>query len=156
MDDVLMRIGEIAAIFNVSVKAMRIYERMGILKPVKVDEQTGYRYYSADQVKALNVLLDLKGLGFSLAEIKDLLENGIANEKYMELLTHKRVMWQDKIALAQGKIDGIDEIIAELENAQPATKLHELTEDERAQLLSRLACIEEVHGRNMLTEVLWL
>ncbi len=46
-DEVLMRIGEIAAFFNVSVKAIRIYEKMGLLKPAKVDDKTGYRYYTA-------------------------------------------------------------------------------------------------------------
>lgn len=51
MDDALMRIGEVAASFNVSIKAMRVYEKMGILVPVKVDEATGYRYYHANQIK---------------------------------------------------------------------------------------------------------
>jgi DNA-binding transcriptional MerR regulator len=64
MDDVLMRIGEIAAFFNVSVKAMRIYEKNGHPEAVKVDAKTGYRYYSADQVRQLDALLELEGLGF--------------------------------------------------------------------------------------------
>ena len=65
-----MRIGEIAAFYNISVKAMRVYEKMGIIKPVKIDGITNYRYYAADQVQQLDALLELKELGFSLMEIK--------------------------------------------------------------------------------------
>lgn len=50
MEEHLMKIGEIAAFFNVSVKAVRIYEKKGIIRPARIDKQTGYRYYTADQV----------------------------------------------------------------------------------------------------------
>lgn len=160
MDDVLLRIGEIAAFFGVSVKAMRVYEKMGILKPVKVDEATGYRYYHADQVKQLDALLELRELGFTLSEIKGLLENGMTPDRYMEVLAHKKIMWQEKMAQAQTRIDTIDEIIEKLATSKPPVKLHELTEEERAHLLSQLACLDvnlhDLHGRNLLSEALWL
>lgn len=156
MDDVLMRIGEIAAFFNVSVKAMRVYEKMGILKPVKTDKTNGYRYYTADQVKQLDAILELRELGFSLSEIKNLLKSSMTKDQYMEVLTHKKVMWQDKILEAQDKIDNIDEIIEKLATSKPPIKLHDLTEDERAYLLSRMVCLENLHGRNVLSEVIWV
>ena len=160
MDDVLMRIGEIAAFFGVSVKALRVYEKMGILKPVKVDEKTGYRYYTADQVKQLDAILELRELGFSLLEFQKLLESRMTKEQYMEVLVHKKIMWQDKIFQAQDRIDAIDEVIEKLETSLPPVKLHELTEDERAALLNRIACLDvslhDLHGRNILTEALWL
>lgn len=139
---------------------MRVYEKMGILKPVKVDKKTGYRYYTADQVKQLDALLELRELGFSLSDIKELLESGMTKEQYMEILVHKKFEWQDKITQAQHRVDTIDEIIESLENSKPPVKIHELTEDERAHLLSRLACLDvdlhSLHGRNILSEVLWL
>ena len=160
MDDAYMRIGEIAAFFNVSVKAMRIYEKTGVLKPAKVDPQTGYRYYLADQVKELDALLELRELGFSLSEIKDLLDFNMTKEQYMEKLVHKRAEWQDKKAQIEGRIETIEEIMDNLANSRPPTKLHMLTEDERARLASRLACLDvdlhDLHGRNILSEILWL
>ena len=45
MKDDLMLIGEIADFFGVSRKAIRLYEKKGILKPVKTDAANGYRYY---------------------------------------------------------------------------------------------------------------
>ena len=160
MDDALMRIGEIAAFFGVSAKALRIYEKMGILSPAKIDEDTGYRYYSADQVKHLDAILELRALGFSLTEIQDLLKNGISKEEYMEVLVHKKMMWQEKIFQAQDRIDEIDEIIEKLAASKPPVKIHELTEEERAFLLNRIACMDvglhDLHGRNILSEALWL
>ena len=158
--DTFMRIGEIAAFFGVSVKAMRIYEKMGILTPAKVDETTGYRYYSADQVKELDAILELRELGFSLAEIQKLLESALSNDRYMELLVHKKAMWREKMQQAKDRMEAIDEVIEKLAASKPPIKLHALTEDERAALLNRLACLDvnlhELHGRNVLTEALWL
>ena len=57
MEKGLMTIGEIAEFYGVSRKAMRLYEKKGIIKPVKVDPANGYRYYSAAQVEQLNALL---------------------------------------------------------------------------------------------------
>lgn len=160
MDDALMRIGEVAAFFNVSVKALRVYEKMGILKPIKVDEKTGYRYYTGEQVKQLDAVLELRELGFSLAEIQKLLEKGVSKEQYMEVLVHKKIMWQEKVDQAQDRIDAIDEVIEKLKSSKPPVKLHELTEDERACLLNRIACLDvdlhTLHGRNILSEALWL
>jgi DNA-binding transcriptional MerR regulator len=155
-DEPLLKIGEIAAFFNVSVKAMRIYERMGILIPAKVDEATGYRYYSAGQVRQLDALIELRGLGFSLTEIKELLNGGVSGDRYMEALTHKKMYWQQRIDAAQDKISSIDEQIMELKNGAPSTKLHELTEDERANLLGKMVCVEDVNARTPLSEALWL
>lgn len=156
MDEPLMKIGEIAAFFNVTVKAMRVYEKMGIIKPIKVDDKTGYRYYSADQVKLLDALLELRNLGFSLSEIRVLLKSEMQKEQYMEALVHKKAMWQERLSKAQDKIDNIDEIIESLENTQPPIKLHDLTEDERAYLLSRMVCIEDLHAKSCISEAIWL
>lgn len=86
MKDQLMLIGEIADFFGVSRKAIRLYEKKGILKPVKVDPQNGYRYYSAAQVQQLNALLELKSLGFSLEEIKSVLDGATTKAKLSDML----------------------------------------------------------------------
>lgn len=149
-----MRIGELANFFGVSPKALRIYEKKGILRPAKIDAQTGYRYYSADQVKQLNALLALKELGFSLSRIKALMEGGMERDGFMEALAHQRMRWQDAISYAENKIDEIDQITERLAASSSAAKLHEMTEDERAWLLVKLVCVENV--QNILSEAIWL
>ncbi|MBE5961244.1 MAG: MerR family transcriptional regulator [Lachnospiraceae bacterium] len=156
MDESLMKIGELAGFFGISVKALRIYEKMGILKPAFVDSQTGYRYYHPEQVQQLNALIELKQLGFSLAEIKNLLEGGMTNDAFMEALVHKKMAFQNAISAAENKIDAIDKITERLSSSEPATKMHELTEEERAWLLVKMVCVEDLHGQSVLSEAIWL
>ena len=60
---------------QVTVKTLRHYEQMGVLMPYEVDKWTGYRYYALEQMQRLNGIRDLKNMGFSLEEIKDLYED---------------------------------------------------------------------------------
>ena len=70
-----LKIGEFSRLMQVTVKTLRHYEQKGLLKPDQVDEWTGYRYYSINQMQRLQTIRDLQRLGFSLDEIKDLFED---------------------------------------------------------------------------------
>jgi DNA-binding transcriptional MerR regulator len=70
-----LKIGEFSQLMQVTVKTLRHYEQKGLLLPDEVDEWTGYRYYSIDQMQKLQAIRDLQLLGFSLDEIKDLFED---------------------------------------------------------------------------------
>ena len=69
-----LKIGEFSKMMQVTVKTLRHYEQKGLLLPDEVDEWTGYRYYSINQMQTLQTIRDLQRLGFSLDEIKDLFE----------------------------------------------------------------------------------
>ena len=71
-----LKIGEFSQLMQVTVKTLRHYEQKGLLLPYKVDEWTGYRYYSIEQMQRLNIIRQLQRLGFSLDEIKELCEEG--------------------------------------------------------------------------------
>ena len=70
-----LSIGEFSKLMQTTVKTLRHYEQMGLLMPHEVDEWTGYRYYSIEQMQRLQSIRDLQRLGFSLEEIKDLLDD---------------------------------------------------------------------------------
>ena len=55
---------------------LRHYDQMGLLKPSQTDEWTGYRYYTIEQLARLHRIIALKGLGFSLEQVADLLNRG--------------------------------------------------------------------------------
>lgn len=156
MEEPLMKIGEIAAFFNVSVKAIRVYEKKGIIVPAKIDPATGYRYYTADQVQTLDALLELKMLGFSLAEIKSILSGGINSNDLSLALTRKRMAWQNTIAAAENKIEAIDKITERISKSKEAIKLQELTDEQRAWLLVKMVCVEDLYAQSVLSEALWL
>ena len=67
-----LKIKEFSLLCQVTVKTLRHYEKIGLLRPAEVDEWTGYRYYSVSQMQTLNSIRLLKEIGFSLEEILDL------------------------------------------------------------------------------------
>lgn len=82
----MIKIGEFAKLGCVSVKALRHYDRLELLKPAKVDLYTGYRYYELDQLQRLNEILLFKLMGFSLNKVGRLLHHRTA-EEVTEMLT---------------------------------------------------------------------
>ncbi|MBD5450143.1 MAG: MerR family transcriptional regulator [Lachnospiraceae bacterium] len=156
MKDGLMLIGEIADFFGVSRKAIRLYEKKGIIKPVKVDAENGYRYYSAEQVQQLNALLELKALGFSLDEIKMIIDGKREKSALLEMLEKKRQAWQEAMSLAKYKEECLDNIIDNVQGSGAAEKITEMTEEERAWLLVKMVCIEDIRAQKALSEALWV
>lgn len=156
MKEDLMMIGEIADFFGVSRKAIRLYEKKGIIRPVEVDARNGYRYYSAAQVQQLNALLELKSLGFSLEEIKSVLEGGTTGEKLLEALAAKRQAWQKAMETAKYKAECLEGILDNLRSSGDWEDAAGLTEDQRAWLLVKMVCVEDVRAQKALSEALWL
>ncbi len=70
-----LKIGEFSKLMQVTVKTLRHYEQKRQLIPDEVDEWTGYRYYSIEQMQKLQNIRDLQRLGFSLDEIKELCDS---------------------------------------------------------------------------------
>ena len=152
----LMSIGEIADFFGISRKALRLYEKKGIIKPVKVDVENGYRYYSPVQIQQLNTLLELKSLGFSLDEIKTIIDGQTAKDPLLEMLEKKRQAWLEAMNSAKYKEECLDNIISNVRGSEPAEKIAEMTEDERAWLLVKMVCIEDIGAQKTLSEALWV
>jgi DNA-binding transcriptional MerR regulator len=71
--DVGLTIGEFSQITHLSIKTLRRYHDAGLLQPARVDSQTGYRYYSLDQVPAAQVIHRFRELGMPLREVGELL-----------------------------------------------------------------------------------
>lgn len=82
----MIRIGDFSKISRISVKTLRYYDEMGLLKPVEVDAYTGYRLYEYSQLSRLNRILALKDLGFSLEEIGRLLDDALSAEQIRGML----------------------------------------------------------------------
>ena len=83
-----MKIGEFSKMMQVTVKTLRYYEQKGLLVPDEVDEWTGYRYYNIAQMQRLNTIRGFQRQGFSLEDIKGLLEDG-SHMPSIDLLTAK-------------------------------------------------------------------
>ena len=65
----MFRIGEFSKLTQVSVRMLRYYDEMELLKPAKVDKWTGHRLYSVEQIPRLNKILYLRDSGLNVSEI---------------------------------------------------------------------------------------
>ena len=70
----MLRIGEFSKLSRVSIRMLRHYDDIGLLKPAETDQFTGYRYYSPEQLPVIGRITALKDMGFSLADIVKILE----------------------------------------------------------------------------------
>ena len=85
-----MQIGEFARICNTKISVLRHYDKEGLLEPDYVDNFTGYRYYSKEQISVFNRITALKKASFSLSEIKEVLVLNKSNEHILSLFRIKR------------------------------------------------------------------
>ena len=154
--DELLKISELADFYDTTPKALRLYEKKGILIPSKVDAESGYRYYSADQVKKLNVIVELQELGFTLNEIKKILDGGLKSESFMEALNTKKIEWEQKREAIQRKVESIEKIERKISKKIRTEEIAEMTEDERAWFLLNNVCIEELKASKILSDAIWV
>lgn len=71
----MLKIGLFSKLSRISVRMLRHYDEMGLLKPETIDSFSGYRYYSETQLPIAERITALKGMGFSLSTIKEIMEN---------------------------------------------------------------------------------
>lgn len=67
----LFQIGEVVKILGVTRKAILVYENMGLLTPAVRDKESGFRYYSADNMTQIRSIRSLQALGLSLKEVAE-------------------------------------------------------------------------------------
>jgi DNA-binding transcriptional MerR regulator len=82
----MFTIGDFARHGRVSVRMLRHYDAIGLLRPARVDEATGYRYYEAGQLARLNRLIALKDLGFTLQRVGGILDEQVSAEELRGML----------------------------------------------------------------------
>lgn len=82
----MFRIGEFSKLSQVTVKALRHYDRIGLFQPAQVDSETGYRAYSADQLPRLHRIVALKDLGFTLEQIGHMLDDDVSPDQIRGML----------------------------------------------------------------------
>lgn len=109
-------IGEMAKLHNVPVKTLRYYDEIGLFKPIKTAEHSGYRYYATEQFEQLNTIKYLKFLGFSLKEIKRHLETRKVKD-FVTLLKKQKQITDDTIKKLEAIRNQFANRITEIEQA---------------------------------------
>ena len=122
-DNDLIKISEMAALHGVSRQTLILYDKNGLLKPVKVAEN-GYRYYSVEQIPRLRQICLLKEVGVPLAEIRAHLE-APTTESMRGMLAERRVAIaaeRDRLSEQLREIDQLDHIFASVTGNQRSNR----------------------------------
>jgi effector-binding domain-containing protein len=111
----VFRIGEFSRVSQVPVKTLRYYDEIGLVRPARVDESSGYRFYSLDQLPRLNMLLALRDLGFTLGQVATLMQEGLSVEQVRGMLRMKSAEIEahleeevDRLARVEHRLDLIE------------------------------------------------
>jgi DNA-binding transcriptional MerR regulator len=117
----MFSIGEFARLGGVSVRTLRHYDEIGLLRPAKVDPLTGYRGYTAAQLGQLNRIMALKELGLSLVQARRLLD-GVTLEELRGMLILRRAQLEHELEQHTSQLLGIEARLRHIakEEAMPA------------------------------------
>jgi len=116
----MLKIGDLSKLSRVSVKTLRYYDEVGLLRPAQVDRFTGYRYYSFDQLPRLNRILALKDLGFSLEQIAQLLSEDLPAAQLRGMLRLRRAELSQHV---QDEMDQLARVEARLSQIEQEGKM---------------------------------
>jgi DNA-binding transcriptional MerR regulator len=111
----MFKIGEFSKISQVSMRMLRHYDEMGVFQPAHVDRETGYRYYSADQVPRLNRILALKDLGLTLPEIAKLVDDNIEAAEIRGMLRLKQSQLERQVREEQARLSRVQSRLRQIE-----------------------------------------
>ena len=100
-DESLFKIGEITKILGITRKTVLVYEEMGLLTPAVKDENSGYRYYTADNMTQIRSIRSLQSLGLSLTEIREYYYDTANIDHHLKRLMDLRAALDRNIQLLQ-------------------------------------------------------
>jgi DNA-binding transcriptional MerR regulator len=86
----MFSIGNFARLGQVSVRMLRHYDAIGLLRPAHVDPGSGYRFYDADQLQRLDRIVALKDLGFTLQQVQTILDEVVNAAELRGMLRLRR------------------------------------------------------------------
>lgn len=112
----MFRIGAFSKISGLTTDTLYHYERLGLLRPARVDGWTGYRYYEAAQLAVANRILALKDAGFALEEIVQILEKQPSAPQLIHLLEEKAALLEARLAAQNQQLDRLYTSIFQIKN----------------------------------------
>ncbi|WP_330328653.1 MerR family transcriptional regulator [Streptomyces sp. NBC_00536] len=135
----MFTIGDFAKHGRVSVRMLRHYDAIGLLRPARVDPGSGYRHYEAAQLSRLNRIIALKELGFSLQQVGSILDERVGPQELRGMLRLRRAELESAMAAAADRLGQVETRLRSIESegtmstddivvkSLPAVRLAELT-----------------------------
>ena len=111
----MLPIGIFSKFGNITAKTLRYYDEIGLLKPVYINSENGYRYYNAGQLVTVLLIKKLKLYGFSLEEMSEILKNPDDDVLFLFYMKKKQEDMQKKVKDYEYILSSLDKDIINLE-----------------------------------------
>jgi DNA-binding transcriptional MerR regulator len=112
----MFSIGEFARHGRVSVRMLRHYDAIGLLRPACVDPASGYRFYQAGQLSELNRIIALKELGFTLQQVQAIMAEQVSAAELRGMLRLRRAEIQAQIEAETTRLIRVEARLATIED----------------------------------------
>ncbi|WP_340560467.1 MerR family transcriptional regulator [Streptomyces sp. GSL17-111] len=109
-------IGDFATYGSVSVRMLRHYDAVGLLRPAHVDPHSGYRFYEAAQLARLNRVIALKDLGFTLEQVRAVLDEEVDARELRGMLRLRRAELAAAMAADAARLTQVEARLRSIEN----------------------------------------
>lgn len=144
----MLSIGAFSRLGHISIRMLRHYDAIGLLRPAWVDEETGYRYYEGRQLETLGRIEELKAYRFPLARITELLR--LPPAALDAALREKRVALYQELAHTEGILRRLETRLEQMEETNMEHQAYQVTVMETQPMqvfgISRHIHIGEIHG----------
>lgn len=111
----MFKIGDFSKLVQVSVKTLRYYGKLELLKPAWIDRYSGYRYYTLEELPRLNRILALKDLGFSLEQIRELLRDDLSAAELRGMMRMKHAELERQVQSEQARLVRVEARLRQIE-----------------------------------------
>jgi DNA-binding transcriptional MerR regulator len=111
----VLKIGDFSQLGQVSVRTLHHYDERGLLKPARIDDWTGYRFYSVEQLPRLNRILALKDLGFSLDQIGRLVDDDVPAEQLRGMLALRQAEIERQLTAGRTRLLRVEARLRQIE-----------------------------------------
>ncbi|MGW1200891.1 MerR family transcriptional regulator [Streptomyces sp. NPDC002536] len=112
----MFTIGDFARHGRVSVRMLRHYDAIGLLRPAEVDPVSGYRFYEAGQLARLNRVIALKELGFTLQQVHVILDEQVSTEQLRGMLRLRQAELEEAVAAAAMRLAQVEARLRTIES----------------------------------------
>ncbi len=111
----MYRIGLFSQITKVTVKTLRYYDDIGLLRPAYINKENGYRFYTSEQLMQLHQIISLKQIGFSIDSILSVINNPGNTDEILEKRKNETL---SEINAAKERLSRINHFINERKEGQ--------------------------------------
>ena len=149
----MFKIGDFSKLSQVSIKTLRYYDEIGLLRPSEIDRFTGYRYYTASQLSRLNRILLLKDLGLSLDQIGRLLESDLPPAQLRGMLKLRQAEIERSIEEEEARLARVAALLTHIEQENASMSKYDVVIKKIAPV--RIASIRDVVANYGAQGELW-